>query len=70
MLTGAASVAGMLAAEGALRGLGGRFPLPFHFGAETRILPLALACGIALFCSIGPAWLAARLPPAEALRNE
>ena len=70
VLTGAASVAGMLAAEGALRGLGGRFPLPFHFGAETRILPLALACGIALFCSIGPAWLAARLPPAEALRNE
>ena len=69
-LTGAAAVAGLLAAEGALRALGGRFPLPFHFGAETRILPLALALGIALLCSIGPAWMAARLPPAEALRNE
>ena len=69
-LTGAAAVAGLLAAEGALRALGGRFPLPFHFGAETRILPLALALGLALLCSIGPAWMAARLPPAEALRNE
>ena len=69
-LTGVAAVAGLLAAEGALRALGGRFPLPFHFGAETRILPLALALGLALLCSIGPAWMAARLPPAEALRNE
>ncbi len=69
-LTGAAAVAGLLAAEGALRALGGRFPLPFHFGAETRLLPLALAGAIALLCSVGPAWMAARLPPAEALRNE
>jgi putative ABC transport system permease protein len=69
-LTGAAAVMGELAAEGTLRWLGGRFPLPFHFGAEVRLLPLALACGLALLCSVGPAWLAARLPPAEALRNE
>ena len=69
-LAGTAAVAGLLAAEGVLRALGGRFPLPFHFGAETRILPLALALGIALLCSAGPAWMAARLPPAEALRNE
>lgn len=69
-LTGAAAVAGMGAAEVALRGLGGRFLLPFHFGAETRVLPLAMALGIALLCSVGPAWVAARLPPAEALRNE
>ena len=69
-LTGVAAVAGLAAAEGALRALGGRFPLPYRFGAETRILPLALALGIALLCSLGPAWMAARLPPAEALRNE
>jgi putative ABC transport system permease protein len=69
-LTGAAAVAGMLAAEGTLRWLGGRFPLPFHFGAGARLLPLALACGLALVCSLGPAWMAARLPPAEALRND
>ncbi|MGD9781316.1 MAG: FtsX-like permease family protein [Kiritimatiellia bacterium] len=69
-LTFAAAVAGMLAAESALRGLGGRFPLPFHFGAGARLLPLALAGAIALLCSVGPAWMAARLPPAEALRNE
>ncbi len=69
-LTGAAAVAGLLAAEAALRLWGGRFPLPFEFGAPTRILPLALALGLALCCSAGPAWMAARLPPAEALRNE
>lgn len=69
-LTGAAAAAGMLVAEGALRWLGGRFPLPFHFGAGVRLLPLALAGVIALGCSLGPAWMAARLPPAEALRNE
>lgn len=69
-LTGAAAIAGMLAAEVALRGLGGRFPLPFVFDAGVRILPLALAFAIALVCSMGPAWMAARLPPAEALRNE
>ena len=70
MLTAGAAAAGLLAAEGALRGLGGRFPLPFHFDAEVRLLPLALAFAIALLCSVGPAWMAARLPPAEALRND
>lgn len=69
-LTGAAGIVGLAAAEGILRWLGARFPLPFHFSAGTRIFPLALALGIALLCSTGPAWLAARLPPAEALRNE
>ncbi len=69
-LTGAAAVAGLLAAEIALRLWGSRFPLPFEFGPQTRLLPLALAAGLALCCSAGPAWMAARLPPAEALRNE
>ena len=57
-------------AEIALRLWGSRFPLPFEFGPQTRLLPLALAAGLALCCSAGPAWMAARLPPAEALRNE
>jgi putative ABC transport system permease protein len=70
VLTGAAAVAALVAAELALRGLGGRFPLPFHFGLWTRLGPLALAGALALLCSIGPAWRAARLPPAEALRND
>ena len=69
-LTLVSAAAGMAAAEGVLRWLGGNFPLPFHFGAGTRLLPFALACGLALICSMGPAWMAARLPPAEALRNE
>jgi putative ABC transport system permease protein len=69
-LAGVSAGVGMAAAEVALRILGGRFPLPFHFGWETRLLPLALALGLALLCSIGPASLAARLPPAEALRND
>lgn len=69
-LTVAAALAGEGAAEWALHSLGDRFPLPFHFGLQARLLPIVLACGLALICSIGPAWLAARLPPAEALRNE
>lgn len=70
VLTGAAAVAGMLAAAGVLYWLGTRFPLPFHFGLRAGLIPLALAGGVAVLCSTGPAWLAARLPPAEALRNE
>ena len=70
VLTLAAALAGLVAAEGALRWLGGRFPLPFHFGAGTRLIPLGLAGVLALLCSLGPAWMAARLPPAEALRND
>ncbi len=69
-LTTAAAIVGTVAAEGALRWLGGSFPLPFYFGVGTRLLPFVLACGLALLCSMGPAWLAARMPPAEALRNE
>ena len=64
------ALAGMGAAEFTLRWLGGRFPLPFHFGLGTRLWPLVLAFGLAWLCSIGPAWMAARLPPAEALRND
>ena len=36
----------------------------------VSLLPLALAGILALICSLGPAGMAARLPPAEALRNE
>ena len=70
VLTGMEALTGMAGAEGALRWLGARFPLPFHFGAGARLVPLVLATGIALLCSLGPAWRAARMPPAEALRNE
>ena len=69
-LTLGSTVVGTVAAEGILRWLGGSFPLPFHFGAGTWLLPFVLACGLALLCSVGPAWMASRLPPAEALRNE
>jgi len=70
VLTGAAAIVGAGLAEWTLHALGSRFPLPFHFGLTARILPLALACGLALLCSFGPALFAARMPPAEALRNE
>ena len=70
VLTIAAALAGSGAAEVTLHGLGERFPLPVYFGWETRLLPLILAVVLALLCSIGPAIFAARLPPAEALRNE
>ncbi|HPC57403.1 MAG: ABC transporter permease [Kiritimatiellae bacterium] len=70
VLTVTAGLAGWAAGELTLRWLGSRFPLPFHLGWQTRLLPLLLAVGLALLCSIGPAVFAARLPPAEALRNE
>lgn len=70
VLTGGAALAGLAAAEVVLRGLGGRFPLPYQFDSGVRLAPLALALVLALLCSTGPAWRAARLPPAEALRNE
>ena len=70
VLTVAAALCGMALAEGMLRGVGAYFPLPFYFGAFARLLPLALAVVLGLFCSIGPAGIAARMPPAEALRNE
>ncbi len=70
VLTVTAGLAGWVAGELTLRWLGSRFPLPFHLGWQTRGLPLLLAAGLALLCSIGPAVFAARLPPAEALRND
>lgn len=70
VLTGLSALAGMAAAEATLRVLGERFPLPFHFGLAARLLPFALGGVVGVLCSIGPAWRAARLPPAEALRND
>ena len=70
VLAGTAAFTGLLAAAGALTWLGTKFPLPFHFGFWTCLYPLAMAGVLGVLCSIGPAWLAARLPPAEALRNE
>ncbi|NLB66613.1 MAG: ABC transporter permease [Lentisphaerae bacterium] len=67
LVSGAAALA---AAELALRGLGGAFPLPWHLGWPARLLPLVVAGGIALVCSVVPATRAAQLPPADALRNE
>jgi putative ABC transport system permease protein len=70
VLTVAAALTGMLAAEAMLHVAGSRFPLPFAVGGVTRTFPLALACLLACCCALGPAVRAARLPPAEALRNE
>ena len=66
----AAAGTGLAGAEGWLRWMGARFPLPFHFSAEVRLIPLGLGVVLALLCAMGPAWRAAHLPPAEALRNE
>lgn len=70
VLTGAAALCGGLLAEGIGRWGAAHSPLPFYFGVSARLLPLALAVILAILCSIGPAAIAARLPPAEALRNE
>jgi hypothetical protein len=63
-------VAGLIAAEIALRLWGSRFPLPFEFGPQTRLLPLALATGLALCCSAGPAWIGRAPSAGGGLANE
>ncbi len=65
-----AGLIGVALAEATLRWLGGRFPMPFYAGWSVRLLPLGLAVLLALLCSMAPAVAAARLEPAEALRND
>ena len=70
LLALAAAAAALPAAALALRLLGPRFPFPWTFGPAALLAPPALALLVALACSAAPAAAAARIPPAEALRND
>jgi putative ABC transport system permease protein len=70
LLALAAAAAALPAAALALRLLGPRFPFPWTFGPPVLLAPPALALLVALACAAGPAAAAARIPPAEALRND
>lgn len=69
-LTASAGVAGVLIANALLVGAGVSFPLPTKVGVESAVLPLAAALLLGLAFSYGPARLAARISPSEALRDE
>lgn len=70
LLTLPAAAAGTALAAAVLWANRGAWPFPVHFDMAAAAVPLLMAGVLALGCSIGPAWSAARLPPAEALRNE
>lgn len=70
LLTLASAATGILSAALLLRAAGGGLPLPWALTPSTLLAPLLLSLLLAALSSALPALTAARLPPAEALRNE
>lgn len=70
ILTLAAAAAGITAAALLLYLAGDTLPLPWSFTPSIASLPALLSLLLAVAASALPATAAARLPPAEALRNE
>jgi putative ABC transport system permease protein len=70
LVTAGASAAG-IAAAGAVAALGaGAFPAPVTLGGTAVLIPALASVGLGAIFSWWPARMAARLPPAEALRND
>jgi hypothetical protein len=70
ILTLAAALSGIAGAILLLSAVGPALPLPWHLTPHLCLLPAAAAIILAALASSLPAWTAAALPPAEALRNE
>lgn len=70
LITGAAAVTAVLITH-ALLFLGrSTFPVPLQLGWESVLIPFTTALFLSLFFSYWPALSAAKISPAEALRNE
>lgn len=70
LVTGLAALAGMAVAGALVETIRQRFGLPVRLGGVLLLWPLGLAGVLGILFSYGPARLAARISPAEALRNE
>ena len=70
VLTAVAGGGAVAVAHGVLGLIGGRVPTPLAFGAMTWGIPVAVSVGVGMMFSYVPARMAARIAPAEALRNE
>lgn len=70
LVTGAASIAGTLITHIILLAAKQHFPLPIHLDSVTFFLPILLSLFLGVIFSYGPARMAARISPSEALRND
>jgi putative ABC transport system permease protein len=70
LVTAVAAVGGSLATHLALRLAGDRLPVPLALGPASLLAPVAIAILLGMAFSYWPARSAARIAPAEALRNE
>lgn len=70
LVTLAAALAGSLGTLGMLHGVRTQFPVPLDLGWITVAGPVAIALALGIIFSYAPAQAAARISPAEALRNE
>jgi putative ABC transport system permease protein len=69
LLTVSAGLVGIIVANGLLAAAGAAFPLPTRVGLESTVLPMGAALLLGIAFSYGPARLAARISPSEALRD-
>lgn len=70
LVTLAAALSGSLGTIALLRAARPHFPVPLDLGWITVIVPVAIALLLGVLFSYAPARAAARISPAEALRNE
>ena len=70
LVTLAAALAGSLGTHTLLTALRDKFPVPLDLGWTTVAIPVAIALLLGMLFSYGPAQAAARISPAESLRNE
>jgi len=70
LVTAAAACVGATLTQAVLYAARRHFPIPLHLGFATWCIPVLVAIGLGVAFSYGPARFAARIAPADALRNE
>ena len=70
VITGLASILGIVAALAVLLAGREQFPMPLTFGWSTLLIPVLASVVLGIMFSFWPARMAARLSPSDALRND